>query len=298
ALLDRQTFMDVGRRLNDRNATFSWEYQPRPGLLLSQAQALAAQLQSVQLPPSTLSHEYWIDHFGSVRRVQTDFPFITEQATSTAESIHGSVETIALAGRFVALVVVAVAGVFWVDRRRSEVALLASRGVGPMAITVKVILEVVIPAGVAAAVGWFVARWLVAWLGPLNVVDPGAVTSSEHQVIWTASIAVAALGVVAGITSRRILDVGSERRRDLLLSTPWELVFVALAGASLYEILTRRTGPVQSGTSTPSIDRLLLLFPIPFIAAGAGLAARGLRRILPRLRSAGTRWPQPLYLAS
>jgi putative ABC transport system permease protein len=73
---------------------------------------------------------------------------------------------------------------------------------------------------------------------------------------------------------------------------------LALAGASLYEVLSRSAAPVGTTTAPQQVDRLVLLFPILFVTAGAGLAARLLRRVLPRLRSRGGRWPTPLWLAS
>ena len=57
--------------------------------------------------------------------------------------------------------------------------------------------------------------------------------------------------------------------------------------------------PVQSGTNAPAkLDVLLLLFPILFIAGFAGLASRGLRRLLPALRALGTRRGPVLYFTT
>src|SRR5207244_5147997 len=77
---------------------------------------------------------------------------------------------------------------------------------------------------------------------------------------------------------------------------PWEVVALALAAASYYEIATRGTAPVAQG-GPPKVDRLLLLFPILFIAGLAGLAVRLVRGLLPRLRSVGAGLPSAPSLA-
>jgi len=72
-----------------------------------------------------------------------------------------------------------------------------------------------------------------------------------------------------------------------------------LAAASLYELLTRGVTPVEgTGDAVPRMDRLVILFPILFLTGVAGLASRALRRALPRLRAAGSRWSPALYVAT
>src|SRR5205823_6684860 len=80
----------------------------------------------------------------------------------------------------------------------------------------------------------------------------------------------------------------------------WEVAVLALAGGSLYEILSRGTVPFQRSANggTPTVDSFLLLFPILFLAGTAGLAVRGVRRLFPRLRSASARTRAPVYLAA
>jgi putative ABC transport system permease protein len=71
---------------------------------------------------------------------------------------------------------------------------------------------------------------------------------------------------------------------------------LALAGAAFYEIVTRGGGPIGAPDGPPQVDRLLLLFPILFVAGMAGIAVRVLRRLLPRLRAARA-GRAPVYLA-
>jgi putative ABC transport system permease protein len=64
--------------------------------------------------------------------------------------------------------------------------------------------------------------------------------------------------------------------------------------ASLYEILHRGT-PLPD--AAPHVDLLVLLFPFLFVAGSVGIAARWVRRGLPRLRAFGERRSATLYLA-
>jgi putative ABC transport system permease protein len=73
---------------------------------------------------------------------------------------------------------------------------------------------------------------------------------------------------------------------------------LVLAAAALYEIGTRGTAPLSTTGDSVHVDRLLLLFPILFIAGCSGLVVRGVGRLLARLRGSSSTWPVPLYLAS
>src|SRR5207249_4091567 len=119
-----------------------------------------------------------------------------------------------------------------------------------------------------------------------------------RQVAWTSLIGLALLALVAGVAARRDAEPGDSRGRRSLAGAPWELIVLALAAASLYEFLSRPPRTTTDVGTPLKIDVLVLLFPILFVAGAAGLAARGLRVLLPRLRTAGRRWPASAYLAS
>ncbi|MGH2828474.1 MAG: FtsX-like permease family protein, partial [Actinomycetota bacterium] len=64
------------------------------------------------------------------------------------------------------------------------------------------------------------------------------------------------------------------------------------------EIVTRGEPVITSVEDAPKVDVFLLLFPILFITGMAGVAGRGLRRVLPSIRRMGDGSAPPLYLAS
>src|SRR5919197_1311608 len=112
---------------------------------------------------------------------------------------------------------------YWVTRRRSEVALLASRGVGAAGIGAKVLLETLPVAVAGAAGGWLLGIWLAKLLGPTDLLDPGTASAALRQVIWTVAIGVVFLALVAAMSSRRETEGAPGRGREALVKAPWEL---------------------------------------------------------------------------
>jgi putative ABC transport system permease protein len=219
------------------------------------------------------------------------------QATQTVAALVGPVDTLAIAGRVVAFAVVAAAGLFLVTRRRVEFTFLHARGIGPIRLAGKAIAEALLPAALGAAAGWVAGTALVRWLGPSDTVTSDAISSAARQVLWSALAAVVVLGLVAAIAVRGESEARmGGRLRTVAARFPWEVVVLVLAAASYYEVVTRGTAPLQNG-GAPTVDRLLLLFPILFIAGLGGLAVRLLRGSLPRLRAYGGRLPASGYLA-
>jgi putative ABC transport system permease protein len=275
---------------------YRWDFAlARTDLTLPQAERLSNQVQRVIVRVSDPSTEV-----GSafVRPASTSpLPSLVQQATQTVVALTGPVDTLAVAGRVVALAVVAAAGLFLVSRRRVEFTFLNARGVGPVRIAGRSVVEAILPAAAGAAAGWYAGTWLVRALGPTGTVTPDAVGSAARQVAWSAGVAVLFLGAVAAVAVRSESEARTGGRlRTVAARFPWEVVVLALAAASYYEVATRGTAPVAQG-GPPKVDRLLLLFPILFIAGLAGVAVRILRGYLPRLRSVGARLPAAPYLA-
>jgi len=292
-LADPELLKRIGRRLGETDAKFTWEFPLRTeGLTLAEAETLAPRIDQNKIQLA-LGGSY-----RGLGRASSALPFISQQARETVVALEGSVRTVSIAGTIVALVVVAAAGVHWVTRRRTEVALLSAQGVGPARMAAKALLETAIPVAVAAAIGWAGTILLVKLLGPTPLLETGAPGSAARQVLWTSGLALCLLSVVAAVSARRDVEAPPSRAREALGRAPWEIAVLALAAASLYEILTRGTAPVTGRAGPPKVDFLLLLFPILFVTGASGLVARGVRRVLPRLRAASRSWPPSLYLAA
>jgi putative ABC transport system permease protein len=283
-LTDHATFLTMAAQLEHNDDEISWE------------QALTRNV----LTPVAITRLN--DQLGVIARsgprLGTAVGDLLHDERATITGLKGAIGTVSLAGRLVALVLFAAAGSFWVERRRSEVALLTSKGVGPVAVAFKALLEMVLPAAAFAAIGWWAATRLVGWVGPTSHIDHAAVRDAGTQVVLSLVVALILLTVVAGATTRRMGEVSVSRFGRAATRAPWEIAILALAIASYYEVVTRGGSTVDNGTGTVKIDQLLLLFPMLFLAGGAGLIVRGIRRLLPSVRAAGGRLSPPLYLAT
>jgi putative ABC transport system permease protein len=292
AFTDRETFIRLGSALEDRGSVFTWDFEPKPGIDLPAARALGVRLRAL----TQEVREPLLRAAAQSLRINARLPILTDLADETVTSLRGSIETVALAGRLVALLVLAVAGAFWVERRRSEVTLLAAKGAGPVGVWVKVVLETALPAVAAGVVGLAAARWLVGVLGP-DRFDGTAASSAARQAAWSAAAGALLLALVAAFVARRILESNRSAAGRVAARAPWEAVALTVAGAALYEILTRGVAPIQDANVPSKIDRLVLLFPIMFVAGAAGVLVRLLRRVLPRLSRAGSGWRTSRWFA-
>ena len=301
-MADEATVLSLSRKLGERDAEFTWVFPVRQqGLTVPEAKTLEARMETLRQKigkrPEGSFYFAGNSPLGGPGRTTSQLSFIVDKAVATQASLRGPVDAISLAARAVALIVVAAAGIYWIDRRRTEAYLLSAKGVGGIGLGAKVLLEALLVAVAAAFAGWAAGVWLAKLLGPTNLLDAGAPAAALRQVVWTTAVGLVFLAIVAGYGAHRAAESDPVRGRRALAAAPWELIVLGLAGASLYEILARGTAPVQGG-GPPKIDFLIVLFPILFVAGGAGLAVRGLRRLLPRLQKVGRSWPSPLYLSS
>ncbi len=294
ALTDQQTVLQLSQQLHDNLVTTTWEY-PVAGrnLTLEQARRLAGDLSGIEL---TFQNSYGAFLATNVR-VTSLLGSAVDQTDQAIDQIRSPSSSVAVAGRLVAIVVLAAAGLYWLDRRRVEVGLLAARGVGPVGIASKAALETLLPIAVATAAGWYATIWLVRWLGPGSLLSGSAPREALVTAAWTALLGLVLMTAVVALTVRGRESASGAAAASVLSRMPWEIVILLLMGASLYEMLTRGGGPVGP-QGEAHVDILLILFPILFVAGGAGLAARGLRRALPALRSTGDRRSPPVFLAS
>jgi putative ABC transport system permease protein len=298
-LAPKSEFYRLEAALGDQGQ-YRWEFPLRSGdITLPEAQHLSGSIAGIIAAVNDPSSELGS---GFQRPASSSpVPELVSQATETVDALTGPVDTLAIAGRVVAFAVVAAAGLFLVTRRRVEFTFLHARGVGPVRLAGKCVAEAVVPAAAGAALGWLLAIELVKWLGPTDTVTANAVRSAWQQVFWSTLAAVLVLGLVAAVSVRGESEARmGGRLRTVAARFPWELIVLALAAASYYEVVTHGASTAATGAPNappPTVDRLLLLFPILFIAGFGGLAVRALRGVLPRLRGYGSSLPASGYLA-
>jgi len=296
-LADRTLLLELADQLGTMGQVLLWEFPvDEHGLTLEEAgptsDSLAAIADRLALPGANNS----CGHLGCLSG-HSDLPAVTERAQRTVDSLRGPVTAVSWSGRVVALALLAGAALYWTVRRRTEVQLLSARGVGPIRVAGKVALESFVPLAASVMVGWAAAVWAVRTLGPSPVTDPGARRSGIEAAAWMTAAALLLLSLAVASVARRSAEISEAQHRVPLRRVPWDLVLALLAGASLYELLTRGTGPVTSTPGMLELDVLVLLFPILFTAAGTAIVARALGFAIPRLARGSRKGPPAVHLA-
>jgi putative ABC transport system permease protein len=302
-LADRATFAAISRQLREPRLEYGWDLELADGITLAQARQTAAALPAARQAVAAegsgmIAPELAIAvNSPGVVVTRTELPSLVQRSDAIVSAVRGAIGPVATAGTAVALLLVAAAGSHWVDRRRVEVALLAAKGVGPLAIATKAALEMLIWAAAGSLLGWLAAVAGIRLLRPGDLLDASATPDALARTGIALVAGVTLLGLVAGLRARGLTERGIGARPGLLAKVPWELAVLALA-ALAFRRLTTQGPPVATGTQPPRIDLLLLAFPMLFLVGTVGLAVRLLAVAVPRLRTAGSGWPHALYLAA
>jgi putative ABC transport system permease protein len=228
------------------------------------------------------------------RALLSHLPFVTERSRAIQTSVAGGVAPVAGFAALAGVGLVSAAAALWFDRRRRELTLLTVRGVAPVALAVKAVLELVIALVVGSAVGFGVAYGLVVWLGPSALVEPAA--------LWWAAVGASAALLVSGLTIGVVVALRARprsvrwRRRARLAGVPWE-VPLGLAAWVSYQRLGEWGVPVSQGADVSRVDVVALLFPVLFLLSSVAVTARLLALGLRPLRAASRRWPTAPFLA-
>jgi putative ABC transport system permease protein len=280
----------------------------RPDITITQANADLATWQRARerigagLPESTVMvfgpFRFYTDGIVAERDdngLQNRLGPITHRATLIRDGLRGPVIPIALGGSLLALLLVGAAGSYWADRRMREVRLLSSRGVGPVGLAGKALLELAVPAVIGTLLGRLLASWLVAWLGPGGALDPYAPRQATLAALAGLLGGLALLAAVAGLRARAAVERPVGARRSPLVLVPWEVALLGLAAWS-YQSLRHQQGVVQV-EHVAQVKLLLVSFPLLFLVGAALLGVRLIAGVLRPLRRRAARFPAAVYLA-
>jgi putative ABC transport system permease protein len=298
ALIDRAGFLRVETSLEDTGQQ-TWTFALAPSavqrLTLERAATLSASILELARNAAKPTLEFGTA-LGGPSVTSPVFDAVRD-AEAGQRTITPPTQTLALAGELVAFFGILAAGVYGVRRRRVELRSLDAKGITWRALWGRSATEAVLPIVVGGAAGWL-ATWAgVRALGPADIIEISAVRSSVVVSVICLAGAVVVIATVTAVSSRRQALEGVRGGPTARASWWWELPVLAVAAASLYEIWTRGTSAISVQGSEVEVDRLLLLFPILFMAGCAGIVVRGLSRALLRLRGSES-WPTSLFLAS
>ncbi|MDQ3715589.1 MAG: FtsX-like permease family protein, partial [Actinomycetota bacterium] len=220
---------------------------------------------------------------------------LIERSQRLEHGLRGPVIPTAVAGTILALLLVMAAGSYWADRRLREVRLLSSRGVGPAALAVKAALELVIPAALGTVGGYYLARGLIALVGPADDLDPDALRSAILTTIAGFVIGLILLSAVAGIRSRNFTEKPIGHKRSWFSLVPYELILLGVAGYLWWQ-LQGQDAVLFDGT-VAQVNGLLVSFPLLFLAGAAVLVVRLIVAGLPALRRRAQGWSPAAFVA-
>ncbi|MGH3322434.1 MAG: FtsX-like permease family protein, partial [Streptosporangiaceae bacterium] len=213
--------------------------------------------------------------------------------------LRTTVLPVGVAAAAVALLVVAAAASYWVDRRRQEIDLLVSRGISPVALALKAILETAPAVLVGGALGWIASIGLVRTVGPSPLIETASVTRALGYTGLAVAMALAVVAAVSGLRCRDLAERPRGARRGWPAYVPWEVAVLAAGGGVLAWTLPHGTASGQVGTGTVAhVNPAVLVFPLLFLAGAIALVARFGVIVVRRLSRAGNHWPNSLYLAA
>jgi putative ABC transport system permease protein len=221
---------------------------------------------------------------------------IVASARERLTTVTPVTEVLSAGARVVALALMAAAGFFLVKRRRTEVAVLAARGIGPMAQASRLGLESLIPLVIGGAIGAIGGFLLVEVLGPARDISFGLLTDALPEVAVTVGMGFILLVLTAAMAVRREERAIAELPASVT-ATHWLVGGVAIAAATgviAWRMTQNITGADADSLEDPSITAapVLMILGIGFLAAGLfrfalPLVARALRFRIP-----------PLYLSA
>ena len=206
-------------------------------------------------------------------RLQGQLPDVVQLSLAVRASVAGATGPVSLAGALVALLLVGGAGAFWLERRRQEVLLLASRGVGPVALGVKAALEMLPSVLVGTAAGWALAVAVVGQVGPSSRIEADVPATAAVRALALGGVGLLLLGIVGGLGGRAVTERVVGRRAGRWRFVPVELV-VIVAAVFVASRLRPAGAQVSGGLRVAAIDRQLLAFPLLLLAGTVALALR------------------------
>ena len=298
-MLDRDAFLALEAELEDSGHQ-SWTFAIEPGADRTLTLDLAAELAD--------GIERFERDAGDPRTplgTVLSNPTVADQVTQAVRdaqdglaTVTPPVQTLALTGQLVALFGMMAAGVYGVRRRRIEMRYLDAKGITRRSLWSRSAVEAVLPVAVGGALGWTVTWWTIQRFGPAAAIEATAVRTSIRLAAIACVVAVLIVATVTALAAaRQAHETVEATGRSRGPAVWWEIPLLVLAAAALYEISTRGTSAVSSVGGQVQVDRLLLLFPVLFMAGCAGLVVRAFGRALLLLRGSGS-WPVPVYLAS
>ena len=292
-LIDSDAFGELFPNLESPPYGGVWEF-PIEGSGLT-TQTAAAAIHDMEQMETDVQQSLTSEFPRSVT-IRTDLPYIVRRSAALGEVLRSSVAPIAIVAIISALGLLAAAGSYWVDRRRTEVVLLITKGIAPTAVALKAATEMAGAVVVGTIVGWLLALAIGPAIGPSPLIDSSIRWQTLFYVLVVGALGLVVVGVVVGVRSARVLDLKT-RRRQAGARTPALLGFAIAAGVAWFSL---RNGAitVARGDEAGRVGPLVLAFPFFLFGFAILLVAGTLNWLIDRTRPLQRSHSPALFLAS
>lgn len=224
-----------------------------------------------------------------------ELPEVIERTSLIVEGLSGPVLPIAITGSLLALLLVGNAGSFWFERRRREVELLSSRGVGPSAMGFKASLELVVPAAGGTLLGFLLGIAIVNAFGPSDDLDSSAMRAALLAGVVGFVAGLLLLAVVAGLRCHKSSEASGRTRRSRPAEMPWELLLLGMAAYCYVQV--GNEGAIVQVRGVAQVNLFAVSYPLLLLAGGVILSVRLIVLTLPTARRYAKGRKPVLYLA-
>jgi putative ABC transport system permease protein len=274
-VMDRQTFLDVGKRLG-LSTQFMWDmYLPWDRMTWEQAEAL-------ELTQDTIDNRLEDTLTTSRAHVEGGSPSLIGDVRRSVSDLETPVFLVALQILLVGLAVIAGVGVLLAARQGFELAVLHSRGFSRGWLFRVQLLQAAVAALIALPIGLVLARLLAAFAGATTgerapgIGFPTALSSASIRLAIGGAIVAAIVLALPSIAAVRRTIVSerhhaSREDRALLARLPVELVVLPVGVLAFVQL--RQPAPTTT-TGAPPVQPLLLFAPTLLILGATFLVVR------------------------
>ncbi len=218
-----------------------------------------------------------------VPTMRTSLFDVRDQANIVVAELEQPIQTTAVAGIIIGLLITSTGAAFAVRKRDTEFRLLRSDGDPGWKFAARAVGQYAPFAIIGAALGVLGAIALVSGFGPPASINRGAIDTQQLVATVVAGLALAAF--VTSMMAIRILD----RTSASSLRPAWLLLVIGLAIAGWIQ--------VGSASRQQEVDLLVVAFPLVGLAASVGVITLATRAVMRRVRRTGGTLPTALFLA-
>jgi putative ABC transport system permease protein len=203
--------------------------------------------------------------------------YVVRRTNGIVATVAAGIVPIGASAAAAGLAMTAAAAALWHDRRKREIRLLLTRGMGPGSVAVKAVFEMSVPIVVGFGLGVVTSLVAPRWFGPSWQIESRSIAVGSGL---AAMGFIAVVGVIATTAYLRARSLeGGAKRSASMRWVPWELPLVWVT-VEAYRRLGQWGVPVSFRDESTEVDVWGLLFPVLFVVTSVLIARRILGLVL------------------